>query len=81
MLNSKSDDEGKKNYLICIILRNGIAFMSNRVILKNFYMHRYFNDSFYDYVMEGKKGSKRPRGDKEQMMRYSIPKLSLAEEA
>lgn len=42
MLNSKSDDEGKKNYLICIILRNGIAFMSNRVILKNFYMHRYF---------------------------------------
>ena len=42
MLNSKSDDEGKKNYLICIILRNGIAFMSNRVILKNFYKHRYF---------------------------------------
>lgn len=42
MLNSKSDDEGKKNYLICKILRNGIAFMSNRVILKKFYMHRYF---------------------------------------
>ena len=55
--------------------------MSNRVILKNFYMHRYFNDSFYDYVMEGKKGSKMPRGDKEQIKRYSIPKLSLAEEA
>lgn len=38
-------------------------------------------DSFYDYVMKGKKGSKMPRGDKEQIMRYSIPKLSLAEEA
>ena len=37
-------------------------------------------DSFYDYVMKGKKGSKMPRGDKEQIMRYSIPKLSLAEE-
>ena len=31
--------------------------------------------------MKGKKGSKMPRGDKEQIMRYSIPKLSLAEEA
>ena len=38
-------------------------------------------DSFYDYVMKGKKGSKMPRGDKEQIMRYSIPKLSLAEES
>ena len=38
-------------------------------------------DTFYDYVMKGKKGSKMPRGDKEQIMRYSIPKLSLAEEA
>lgn len=38
-------------------------------------------DSFYDYVMKGKKGSKMPRGDKAQIMRYSIPKLSLAEEA
>ncbi len=38
-------------------------------------------DTFYDYVMKGKKGSKMPRGDKAQIMRYSIPKLSLAEEA
>ena len=38
-------------------------------------------DSFYDYVIKGKKGSKMPRGDKAQIMRYSIPKLSLAEEA
>ena len=38
-------------------------------------------DSFYDYVMKGKKGSKMPRGDKDQIMRYSIPKLSLAEES
>lgn len=38
-------------------------------------------DSFYDYVMKGKKGSKMPRGDKNQIMRYSIPKLSLAGEA
>ena len=37
-------------------------------------------DSFYDYVMKGTKGSKMPRGDKDQIMRYPIPKLSLTEE-
>ena len=37
-------------------------------------------DSFFNYVMKGTKGSKMPRGDKDQIMRYPIPKLSLAEE-
>ena len=37
-------------------------------------------DSFYDYVMKGTKGSKMPRGDKDQIMRYSIPRLSLTAE-
>ena len=38
-------------------------------------------DSFYDYVMQGAKGSKMPRGDKEQIMRYEMPTLSIAEES
>ena len=38
-------------------------------------------DSFYDYVMQGAKGSKMPRGDKEQIMRYEMPTLSVAEES
>ena len=37
-------------------------------------------DSFYDYVMKGTKGSKMPRGDKDQIMRYPIPRLSLTAE-
>ena len=37
-------------------------------------------DSFYDYVMKGTKGSKMPRGDKDQIMRYTIPRLSLTAE-
>lgn len=37
-------------------------------------------DSFYDYVMKGVKGSKMPRGDKDQIMRYPIPRLSLTAE-
>ena len=38
-------------------------------------------DAFYDYVMQGAKGSKMPRGDKEQIMRYEMPTLSVAEES
>ena len=37
-------------------------------------------DTFYDYVMKGVKGSKMPRGDKEQIMRYKMPAFSSDEE-
>ena len=33
------------------------------------------NDRFFDYVMMGTKGSKMPRGDKDQIMRYKIPMM------
>ena len=36
-----------------------------------FYMLR--RDAFFDYVMEGKKGIKMPRGNKEDVMKYRIP--------
>ena len=38
-------------------------------------------DAFFDYAMKGAKGSKMPRGDKEQIMRYEIPTLSSSEES
>ena len=38
-------------------------------------------DTFFDYVMQGTKGSKMPRGDKEQIMRYEMPTLSISEES
>ena len=37
-------------------------------------------DSFFDYVMQGAKGSKMPRGDKNQILRYEMPTLSYSEE-
>ena len=37
-------------------------------------------DTFFAYAMQGSKGSKMPRGDKSQMMRYEIPSLSSNEE-
>ena len=30
-------------------------------------------DAFFDYVMEGKKGVKMPRGNKEDIQKYRIP--------
>ena len=30
-------------------------------------------DPFYTYAMKGAKGSKMPRGDKEQIMRFEVP--------
>lgn len=38
-------------------------------------------DAFYEYAMKGAKGSKMPRGDKDQIMRYEIPTLASTEES
>ena len=43
-----------------------------------FYMLR--RDAFFDYVMEGKKGIKMPRGNKEDIMKYKIPMPNIDEE-
>lgn len=34
-----------------------------------------YQDSFYDYVMSGAKGTKMPRGDKDHIMKYLIPNI------
>ncbi len=43
-----------------------------------FYMLR--RDAFFDYVMEGKKGVKMPRGNKEDIMKYKIPMPHIEEQ-
>jgi len=43
-----------------------------------FYMLR--RDAFFDYVMEGKKGIKMPRGNKEDIMKYKIPIPNIGEQ-
>ena len=37
-------------------------------------------DNFFDHAMKGVKGSKMPRGDKGQIMRYELPIFSLQEQ-
>lgn len=43
-----------------------------------FYMLR--RDVFFEYVMEGKKGIKMPRGNKEDIMKYKIPMPCIGEQ-
>ena len=52
-----------------------------RDIRQVFFMPYYFKILFFDYVMQGAKGSKMPRGDKEQILRYEMPTLSCSEES
>ena len=47
----------------------------------NFLYAILLQDAFYGYAMKGAKGSKMPRGDKEQIMRYEIPTLTSTEES
>ena len=46
----------------------------------NFLYAVLMQDAFFDYAMQGAKGSKMPRGDKDQIMRYEIPIFSTTEE-
>lgn len=57
-----------------------LVFRAKHSHSQSFLYASLLQDSFYDYAMKGKKGSKMPRGDKDQIMRYPIPRLSLAEE-
>ena len=57
-----------------------LAFRAKENHDKDFLLACLLHDSFYDYVMSGKKGSKMPRGDKSHIMGYKIPVFSLCEE-
>ena len=46
----------------------------------NFLYAILLQDAFFDYVMQGTTGSKMPRGDKEQILRYEMPTFSCSEE-
>ena len=58
-----------------------LVFRAKKTHSSNFLYAVLLQDSFYNYVMQGVKGSKMPRGDKDQIMRYEIPTLSSSEES
>ncbi len=43
-----------------------------------FIFYSLFRDDFFDHVMRGSKGTKMPRGDKDQILNFLIPNLALS---
>ena len=52
----------------------------NDVIDNNFLYYALTQDSFFEYVMKGSKGTKMPCGDKSQIMNFVIPDLEIDEQ-
>ena len=57
-----------------------LAFRSKNGHCPSFLYTVLMQDAFFDYAMSGAKGSKMPRGDKEQIMRYELPTFTPMEE-
>ena len=57
-----------------------LVFRAKKGHSPNFLYAILMQDAFFDYAMKGAKGSKMPRGDKNQIMRYEIPTFSSMEE-
>ena len=43
-----------------------------------FLYYSLFRDDFFNHMMKGSKGTKMPRGDKSQILRFHIPKIELS---
>ena len=57
-----------------------LVFRAKEGYISSFLYAVLLQDSFFDYAMKGAKGSKMPRGDKEQIMRYELPIVSPQEQ-
>ena len=57
-----------------------LVFRAKEGYISSFLYAVLLQDSFFDYAMKGAKGSKMPRGDKEQIMRYELPIFSPQEQ-
>ena len=57
-----------------------LAFRAKNGHCSSFLYTVLMQDAFFDYAMSGAKGSKMPRGDKDQIMRYELPTFTPMEE-
>ena len=57
-----------------------LAFRAKNGHYPSFLYTVLMQDAFFDYAMSGAKGSKMPRGDKDQIMRYELPTFTPVEE-
>ena len=54
-----------------------LVLSANKDFNPRFVYYSILQDSFFDYVMKGTKGTKMPRGDKEQILAFQIPGFEL----
>ncbi len=55
-----------------------LNFQVNESFDSKFIYYNMFRDDFFIHMMKGSKGSKMPRGDKEQILNYIIPNYDLS---
>ena len=55
-----------------------LVFRAKSNINSKFLYYSLFRDDFFTHMMKGAKGTKMPRGDKKQIMRFEIPLFDLA---
>jgi type I restriction enzyme M protein len=53
---------------------------TSQEIVEKYLFYNLKQDEFFDYEMQGKKGLKMPRGDKNQILNYQIPVPTLSEQ-
>ena len=49
-----------------------LCFCPNEDVAPSFLFSILYDDSFFEYMLAGSKGTKMPRGDKAQIMQYSV---------
>lgn len=55
-----------------------LVFETKKGYFPKFIYYNLFRDDFFDFVMKGSKGTKMPRGDKNQILNYLIPDFELS---
>jgi len=57
-----------------------LCFRTNENVDSNYFYYLLSQQSFFDYMMSGSKGCKMPRGDKKQIMQWTVDLPSLEEQ-
>ena len=57
----------------CACSSDVLCFVPRQTIYSAFLFCTLYADRFFDYMVSGSKGTKMPRGDKQQIMAYSVP--------
>lgn len=65
--------------MVVVVLMYLVIRLDSRDYLPEYVYHVMTRQRFFDFVMTDVKGMKMPRGNKDNIMRYEIPSISLVE--